>query len=643
MNRNHALVWLLCLALLLIAGCEQTSIAEQEQIRNAQTLQASTPSATPTETSTPTATATSTNTPTTGPSPTGTSTPTPSPTPLPPTATPNPALTGFSLCDQVAGDPLGGRFTAQVTGITTTVQSAFERVEIALSVPADSAPPYAVARCLSTAAQVPEVGQPAAAAPFEIRVELAGWLHDDAFRTSVITPSVALSGTTALKGLTYRYDRAGAVGGALAFEVAEPLPFRISLETDPYRLVLDVAKTSSVGPASDQLALASGAGARPKAPLLYLRGGDVWAAGDGAPRNLTEPLRARQYGDVTALAVSAATGEVAFCAAAPGADAGDTLASSTLWAMTADGMDHRPIPISGRSCAFPSFSPSGARVAFAADETGAVPPRLSIYTVALSGDAAEQRLTAPQDEWSRFAPQWLGEDRLVYAAASEDGRSTLFLREADGTERDIGANLLVAKLGPDDSGAPAATAVRGTATPTATPIIVSGGARYRALGWPMASPDGSMIAVEAYRLDETGADLLLLDANGHELPGQSPIAGSVQQGPYWNRPVAWAADGTLYYLTTECFSQAAQSYALVARSGGADREVARGVSLGGFGEFAAVEGGLAYVTLEGPPAGPFGPLRVARSSPSTLWFWDLAGGGRDRLAQSDTAISGLGR
>ncbi|MEN9937407.1 MAG: hypothetical protein RLZZ387_3986 [Chloroflexota bacterium] len=608
MNRNHALAWLLCGLLLLAAGCEQTSIAEQEQIRNAQTLQASTPSATATVTGTPTSTSTATATSTVGPSPTPTSSPVPSPTPLPPTATPNPALAGFSLCNQAAGDPAAGRFLARVTGITTTVESAFERVTIGLDVPADSAEPHAVARCLSTAGDIPEVGQPAISSPFVIQLDLGGWLHDDAFRTAVLTPTAELSGTTVLRSLTYRYDRDSGVGASLAFGVPEPLPFRVALETDPYRLVLEVAKTSPIGPASDMLSTPAGQGARPAVPLLYIQGGDIWRADGGAPRNLTEQTRGGQYGDVTSLAVSADAGVVAFCASEPGADAGDALAPGALWAMTLDGQDQRLLAAPGRSCAYPALSPSGAAVAFAVDEAGATPPRLSIYTIALDGDAGERRVTPAQDEWSRFGPQWLGEDRLVYAAVAEDGRSTLFLRTPDGQELDVGAALTL-------------------------------GDRYRALGLPLAAPDGSAIAVEGLRATAEGADLLLLDANGQEIKGQSPIGGG-----YWSWPAAWSPDGMLYYLTAECASDAVLTYALHARAqSGQDRTVALGSTLGDLGAFAATDGGLAYVTHDSAVAGPRGPQRPARPAPSALWFWDIAGGARERLAESDTAITVLGR
>ncbi|HEX9374300.1 MAG TPA: hypothetical protein VF897_25015, partial [Roseiflexaceae bacterium] len=133
MNRHYALALCLCLLLIFAAGCEQTSIAEQEQIKSFQTLQASTPSATPPPSATPSSTPTPSPTPTLGPSSTPTQAPPPTPspaptvTPLPPTPTPNPALANFSLCTQTAGTADGGRFSARITTITTTLQPAFER------------------------------------------------------------------------------------------------------------------------------------------------------------------------------------------------------------------------------------------------------------------------------------------------------------------------------------------------------------------------------------------------------------------------------------------------------------------------------------------------------------------------------------
>jgi len=623
MNRHHALAVFSCLMLLFATGCEQTSIAQQEQIKSFETLQASTPSTTPIPTETPTPTTTPTPTPTVGPSPTSTITPTPSPTPqpsatpLPPTATPNPALANFSLCDQVAGDANGGRFSAKISGITTTIDTAFERVMIGLNVPSDSAPPHALARCLSAADEPPGT----ATSGYVLHIDLAGWLHDDAFKTSTISPTQALSGTTVLKNLSYRFDQNAASGATLAFGMDQALPFRLALEKDPYRLVLEVGKTGALGANNDALSLPA-SNAKPSTPVFYLQEGDVWKYLDGKTTNLTkdaryqkpdgatpvpEEQRIPQFGDVTALAAKQAAGLVAFCAIAPGADVGDQLAPSVLWSIDLEGKDAQALAVRGRTCAEPTFAPDGKTIAFVADESGATPPRLSIWTVSASG-GDEQRVTSADDEWSRFGPQWLDGTRLVYAATAEDGRSTLFVRAANGTEQDIGADLVK-------------------------------GDRYQALGRPLAAPDGSAIAVEGLRANTDGADLLLIDAAGAAIPSQSQIGGG-----YWNRPLAWNADGTLFYLSTACASQVAQSYTVHTRGlkDGADKLIAAGTTLGGIGQFTALDKGMAYVTLARAPAGPRGPLSIERTSASTLWFWDIGGSGaRGKLAESQSAISDI--
>jgi len=591
--------------LIFATGCEQTSIAQQEQIKSFETLQASTPSATLVPTETPTLTATNTPTPTVGPSPTPTITLTPTPTPeptatpLPPTPTPNPALANFSLCDQVAGEADGGRFSAKITGITTTIEPAFERVTIGLAVPRDSAPPHALARCLSAVNEPPGT----AASGYVLHIDLAGWLHDDAFRTTTISPTRALSGTTVLKNLSYRFDQNAASGATLAFGLEQVLPFRLTLEKDPYRLVLEIGKAGAIGANNDQISLPASS-ARPSTPVFYLQEGDVWKYLDGKTTNLTKDARGDSYGDVTAIAASQAAGRVAFCAIAPGADVGDQLAPSVLWSTDMDGKDAQALAVRGRTCAEPTFAPDGKTIAFVADETGATPARLSIWTVATSG-GAEQSVTPAGDEWSRFGPQWLDGGRLVYAAAAEDGRSTLFLRTASGAEQDIGADLVK-------------------------------GDRYQALGRPLAAPDGSAIAVEGLRANADGADLLLIDATGAALPSQSQIGSG-----FWNRPLAWNANGTLFYLSTACASEVAQSYAIHSRGlkDGVDKLIAAGTTLGGIGQFAASDQGVAYVTLARAPAGPRGALSIERTSPSTLWFWDIGGtGARGKLAEAQSAI-----
>jgi hypothetical protein len=601
MNRHKVLGLLLCCLLLFAAGCEQTSIAEQEQIKSLATLQASTPSPTPSPTLTPTLIPTATPIPTLGPSPTPlppTVTPIASPTPLPPTATPNPALTNFSLCNQTAGDAAGGRFSARVAGITATVEPAFERIVIGLAVPDDSAPPHASARCLSAADYTLQSGE-AASAAYLLQIDLNDWLHDAAFSASTLMRTQALSGTTVLKSIAYRFDPTSAAGATLAIAMDQPLPFRLRLQDKPAQLILEVAKTTPIGASSDMLSIPSKASTGTNATVYFLQDGDIWRYASGKATNISNSPAIE-----TALAFSPAASKIAFCRAAPGAAAEDERAPSTLWTMQQDGSEQTEIASEGRACADPVFSPDGTTIAFSVDESGASPARLSIWSVPSAGGAT-QRLTPANDEWSRFGPQWLDNDQLIYAAMAEDGRSTLFLRGSDRQETDIGAGLVL-------------------------------GNRYRALGRPLVAPDGSMLAVEGLRANASGADLVLLDAQGTEL---NTIGGS-----YWTRPLAWNADGTLFYLNSACASDVALDYALHARTkSGDDTTIAAGSSLGGLGDFSAIAGGLAYVTLAHVPAGPRGPLAIDRTSAGTLWFWDVGGSGeRTKLpTESQSAISAL--
>jgi hypothetical protein len=123
MTRIRIVLWLVSCLALALSACGPLSIAEQERIRDPQTIEALTPTATPlppTDTPVPPSpTPTATPGPTATPVP-PTATPVPSPTPLPPTPTPNPALAQFSLCNQSAGNPTGGRFSMRVTAFTTT-------------------------------------------------------------------------------------------------------------------------------------------------------------------------------------------------------------------------------------------------------------------------------------------------------------------------------------------------------------------------------------------------------------------------------------------------------------------------------------------------------------------------------------------
>ncbi|MBC8161001.1 MAG: hypothetical protein H7Z42_07260 [Roseiflexaceae bacterium] len=587
----------LCAALLFATGCTQLSIAEEELLRATAAAVAET--AIPVAVA-PTTVAGAAQTPTTLP----TSAPTAQPAPTaPPTATPlpappatDPALAGFSLCDQVAGDPLGGRFSARVTAITTTVQAKFERLELALSVPDSSVAPHALARCLSAADDALTTAS-SAGGGYTLLVSLDGWLRDELFQASTVSPTLTLSGTTVISAASYRVPANAEAGADLAITLAQPLPYKIELVQNPTRLVIDVAKASPLSATSDFLTQPNGTAA-PSAPVYYLQDGDVWRYEGGNATNLTNSPEIE-----TALAFSEAADYVAFCRAAPGAAAGDALAASSLWTISPDGSDPVELAAPGLSCADPAFSADGTSVAFTVDEGSATPPRLSIYTVPTEG-GEPTRVGAANDEWSRFAPQWLESGRLVYAARAEDSRSTLFI-SGEGVEEDIGAALTV-------------------------------GSPYNALGRPLAAPDGSAIAVEAIRADGGGASMLVLAADGTQ---QQELAEG-----FWTRPLAFNQQGDLFFMSTECASSAVQSYTLSRRAAaGSATPIARGITGGGFGQFAARSDTLVYVALDRVPPGSRGGEIGAPVGPSSLWAWDVRVGGRSPLVESQGSISGLAR
>ncbi len=492
----RALISIPLALLLLLAGCDLAAIGEQEQIANIETIRAGTPSPTPSPTITNTPAPTATLTPTVGPSPTPSATPTASPTPLPPTPTPNPALAGFSFCDQQAG-ARGGRFSARLLAADASGTPAYEQVVLRFELATGSGPLGAEAACLSSADLAVATGVSELDGAYAVRVSLPGWLRDEAFRSSPISGTLSFSGTRTLTSARLVPADTPDAGADLLIGLSEPLPFRLSVERNPTRLTLAVARSSPIVGSSDQLRLPAGGGAPQLAtPRFVIFDGDIWrvapglrTAGDGltpgaaGAENLTDSPETE-----TALAVSPDGTSIAFCRAAPGLDPADVElpVPSTLWVMDANGDGARPLAQVGLSCADPAFSPDGASVAFAVDETGAMPVQRTIYTVPLNGGQAE-RLIEGNDEWSRYAPQWLADGAVVFAATAPDGRSTLFLRSATGEVSDVGASILV----PDSAATP-----------------------YRTLGRPLAARDGSRFAVEAVRGNGPGADLVILDASG---------------------------------------------------------------------------------------------------------------------------------
>jgi hypothetical protein len=605
-------------ALLALAACTE-SVSEQEQIANRQTIIAGTPSPTPTLTPTETPLPTNTPTSTVGPSPTATITPSPTVTPPPPTPTANPALTGFSLCEQVAGGQ--GRFSARLTGAATTGFPAYEQLTLTFEQPAGAAPLNASARCVNERDYLDLTGEATAPGPFVLQVDLAEWLRDENFSASTITQTLSFTNTSIISGASFRVEPNASAGATIVIGLKEALPYRLRIEREPLRLTIEVAKSATLVSSSDQLNIPAGGATVEPPDLFFTFDGDIWRTRrpdravvpgltqeNAGAANLTNSVESETDFDVSPDGTT-----VAFCRSIAGIDPAESSLAvpGALWLMDADGGNQRLFAEVGINCATPVFSLDGSRIAFSVDETGATPTQRSIWVVPARGGTPEK--LAGGDEWSRSDPQWLASNSLVYSGAADDGRRTLFLRAATGEEQEIGADLLL------DS---------------------DGEARYSALLQPMAAPDGRQFAVIAPRIDGYGAELLLVNANGTLIEALG--GGANSRRDYWTRPLGWSDNNQLLYLSTVCRSTLVQEYLLRRWSGPGRSEVLlAGTSLGAIGATTPTSSGIAYVVAERGATGPRGPGSVALRSPATLWYWDIAGGPRGKLLTTERGISGL--
>jgi hypothetical protein len=609
MTHSRALVAALCV-LLLLAGCEQPSVSDQEQIAQRETVLAGTPSPSPTPTVTQTPSPTPTLTATVGPSPTSpppTATLPPTATPPPPTATPNTALRGFSYCTQQAGERDGGRFSAQLSGVKVEGFPAFERVTLAFTRTLD-ANLNASAACLSQRAWSAASDDPAAPGAYVLQVQLPNWLHDQSFSASAITRTLAFTTTRVVRSIGFRFDPAADAGATIDIPVPDVLRYKLDFRDDPARLVLDVAKTSELTTTSDLLSAPVGDKAPALAsPVFFLLDGDVWSTSSVTTTNLT-----RSPEQETALALSPDGKTLAFCRTAPGAtgDAFGQSAPGVLLTSNADGSGARTLAGIGFNCADPTFSPDGKTLAWSVDETGVAPALRSVWTVPVTG-GQPRRASGTGDTWSRTAPQWLSDGALLYAAASPDGRSTLLLGASNGEESDVGAALLVGDKGD----------------------------QYAGFGRPIANADGSVVAIEARRSGSPGSDLVLLDADGQQ---QAVIGAGTNDSPFVTRPLAWQEDGSLAYVTVACDSTLVQEYALHVRApGGDDQVIATGATLGAIGSVVGSGGALTYVLGEQSLDDSGDVLALDPNSPAALWLWDIESGARGRLYAAPRAITDL--
>lgn len=577
--------WLLWLPLLALIGCTIDSPAPVVPV-DPTAAQALTPS--------PTLTATIA--PTDEPSPTVA--PTQPPESAPPTATVQPTQSpaaDVSYCRHDFGPADGARFRARLSDVRTNATDQFDQVIFEFA-ELDGAL-HGMAQCLTAASWPVEADIGAQAAPGDalIAVDLPDWAHDDLFAASPLTDTTAITGGAVLDRVAFAANSLDSRGATLGVGLREPRPFRVRVEDA--RLIVEISRDATFPPDDDVLGTTEGTAPAIDQPVFFLAGGDVYRLANGR----AQPVKQTPEQEI-GLAVSPDGSVLAVCRAPADAEpfALPYGVRATLWTMRPDGSDEQQLADVG-GCAEPSFATSGRTIAFTANVAASPPAVLQIWTVPVVGGDARPANTA-LDEWSRSQPRWLADGRLIYRAENA-GQQVLFLRDDDGSEREITATLL-------------------------------SGQAYRGVGSFEVDHDSGQIAVEALRNADQGADLVVLATDGTQV--------AAEQRGFWQRPLSYVG-GDLIYLTAECPAEAVLSYTLHRRSAqGTIDELARGSTAESIGAATATGDVLLYVRGARAEAGLRGPTpQLDTQASSAIWVLALDGSGRAEIYRADRAIDRL--
>ncbi|MBA3944715.1 MAG: hypothetical protein H0X37_09165 [Herpetosiphonaceae bacterium] len=548
---------------------------------------------------TPTASPTSSPTPSATPTPSPSSTTSPTATPALPTDTPTatltPPLTDLTLCNQEFGPPDIARFSARLERVEVRQLSALDQLTFFFSdLKGDL---HGTAGCLRRA-QWEHALRTTAAGDHMLAINLSDWGHDQAFAASAISDTLPLTVTGALTGLTFVPTQQASRGLTIGIGLHQSLPYHVEVGAHPDRLIVAVARNLSTGATSDPLGQARGEINPPDSPLFFLQNNDVWRwwRGQAAPVVKTDELE-------TDLVVSPDHETLAVCRAP--ADTDPAVLSyntrATLWVLRADGSEGRELADVG-GCTDLAFARDGKTLAFAVNTATMPPAKLSVWTVPLVVGAPVQ-VTATDDEWSRYAPQWLSDGRLIYRARNAGGQTVIFVRDNDGQEREVTSKLLT-------------------------------GPKYSGVGEFVVNGEDNMLAVEAFRNDKPGTDLVFLGLDGTEL---APADGR----GYWQRPLVWTPSG-LVYITTECSSAVSQRYTLRRHRGSNSEDLLSGESTAGLGAVTLFDAELLYTRVASPQDGNRGPQADAEANtPAALWFMTSDGSRRRQLYAAPVDVSDI--
>jgi len=478
------------------------------------------------------------------------------------------------------------------------VRDAGDGIEVVLQFEDVVGALHGVAACQWAGAwpQTTDLGSPVAPDAAFIALHLDDWAHDDAWVESIFTDTFAITRSASLEAdqdplnpipnsqpptgtLAFAANSRDSRGALIAIGLPEPRPFTMRVEDD--RLIVAIANEDAAAfpPADDPLGEVHGT-VQPQ-PIMVLGDGALLRVDANGTQPISTALRA-----ITAVAINEQSARLAVCAAADENEPNP----QALWLLNADGGNERLVADVG-GCAEPTFSPDGDMLAFVAPGNVGNAALPTVWTAPIGGGNAVPVITG-FDQWSRSTPRWFADDQLVYRAASDNGASVLMLNQ-NGVERELSARLLT-------------------------------GTTYRGVGTFVVDPQGDLIAVEALRTADEGADLVLLRADGSVL--------ATEQRGWQQRPLGFVGDG-LVYLTIECPSGTVQRYALRRRTERGTTETLLMGSTAHAVDVAATRGdALVYVRT---------PVEQDTAANESSEVWMLAGddAARVRLHRSQTPIT----
>jgi hypothetical protein len=455
---------------------------------------------------------------------------------------------------------------------------------------------HGLASCMLAAGWPAEADYGSGIVPGEavIAVNLDNWAHDELFAASPLTETVEITPSDVLEQVSFAASALDSRGALLGIGLREPRPFRVRVQGD--ELIVEVARDEIFPPDDDPLGLTAGDAPTLEQPVFFLQDGDVFRLEGGRAQPVTRTPELE-----IGLAVSADGALLAVCRAPAEAEpfALPYDVRATLWTMRPDGSELQQLADIG-GCAEPAFATSGKTIAFTANVAPSPPAVLQVWTVPVVGGDATP--VAATDEWSRSQPQWLADGRLVYRA-SNGTQTIIFVREVDGREREVTAQML-------------------------TDVT------YEGVGQFVVDAANGQLAIEALRTADDGADLVVLRADGTSV--------AVEQRGFWQRPLAFTPSG-LVYLTAECPAESVLRYTVHRRPAqGSIETLFSGQTADSIGAATTQGDTWLYVrsTLtSGGTRGPF--VEPGFDAESAIWAISADGASRAQVYTTDGGITQL--